>query len=106
MAQAHQAPGASPPPAAYWGAPPVESRYPGDGRTPPYGATMPPQGAGIPRTPYQHQPYVPLAPTADAAATPSGYSGPWNGDAAPATVAAPPPAPVAPVAPTVWGPIP
>ena len=57
----------------------MESRYPGDGRAPPYGATMPPQGACIPQTPYQHQPYVPLALTTDAAATCSGYARPWYG---------------------------
>ena len=75
-----QAPGASPPPTAYCGAPPMQSRYPEDGRAPPYGAAMPPQGTSIPQTPYQHQPYVPLAPTADAAATPSGYAGPGTGN--------------------------
>ena len=49
--------------------------YLGDGRVAPYGATMPPQGAGVPQTLYQHRPYVAQAPTVDAAAPPSGYSG-------------------------------
>ena len=48
MTQAHQAPGVSPAPTAYCGAPFVEFRYQGDGRAPPYAATMPPQGVNIP----------------------------------------------------------
>ena len=101
-----RAPGASPPPTAYSGASPLESRYPGDGRAPPHGAAMPPQGTSIPQAPYQHQPYVPLAPTADAAATPSGYAGPWYGEPVLAAPATAPPAPGGPVAPPVWGPSP
>ena len=84
----------------------MEPCYPGDGRAPPYGAAMPPQGTSIPQAPYQHQPYGPLAPTADAAATPSGYAGPWYGEPVLAVAAAAPPAPVNPVAPPVWGPSP
>ena len=104
MTQAHRAPVASPPPAAYWGPPPLDPRYSGDGRTSLYGATMPPQGTNIQQAPYQHQPYMPVPPIADATATPSGYSGPWYGEAVPVTVAAPPVAPVAPVAPPFGGP--
>ena len=48
MTQAHQAPTASPSPAAYWGPPLVDPCYTGDGRTSLYGLAMPPQGANLP----------------------------------------------------------
>ena len=48
MAPPHQAAAASPPTSAVWGAPPVDPRYPGDGRAPHYGAVMPPQGMSVP----------------------------------------------------------
>ena len=75
MTQAHQAPVASPSPAAYWGPPPMDPCYLGDGRTSPYGATMPPQRTCIQQAPYQHQAYMSVPPIADATTTPSGYSG-------------------------------
>ena len=106
MAPPHQAAVASPPTTAGWGAPPMDPRYPGDGRAPHYGAAMPPQGMSVPQAPYQHQPYGPPAPTADATAPPSGYAGPWYGEPVPAPAATAPPGPVNPVAPPTWGPSP
>ena len=75
----------------------------GDGQAPPYGAAMPLQGASIPQTPYQHQPYVMLAPAADAAANPLGYAGPWYREPVRAAIAAASPAPGGPVALLMWG---
>ena len=95
---------ASPPPTAYWDPPPVDPRYPRDGRTSLYGVAMPPQEANLQQAPYQYEPYVPNPPVADVTATPSGYSGPWYGKAVPAATTAPPVAPVAPVAPPSWEP--
>ena len=106
MAPAHQSAGACPPATAGWGAPPMEPRYPGDGRAPHYGAAMPPQGMSVPQAPYQHQPYGPPAPAADAIAPPSGYAGPWYGEPVPAAAATALPAPVNAVAPPAWGPSP
>ena len=103
VAQAPQAPLASPPPMAYWGPPPVDPRYSGDGRPSPYEMGPAPSRDGPQQAPYQHQPYVPIPLVADIAVTPSGHSGPWYGETAPAASAAPP---VAPVAPPSWGPSP
>ena len=104
MAPPHEAAAASPPTTAVWGAPPVDPRYPGDGRAPHYGAAMPPQGMSFPQAPYQHQPYEPPAPTADATGPPPGYAGPWYGEPVPAPAATAPPGLVNPVAPPTWGP--
>ena len=106
MAPLHQAAVASPPTTAGWGAPPVDPRYPGDGRAPHYGAAMPQQGMSVPQAPYQHQPYRPPAPSADATAPPPGYVGPWYREPVRACAARAPPGPVNPVAPPTWGPSP